>query len=83
MPNELWQTDLFSFLLKRQRRRLHLVAYMDDYSRFIVGFGLHASAAGAMVRETFEQAIANFGAPEEILTDNGAQYVTWRGKECV
>ncbi len=78
--NELWQTDLFSFLLKRQRRRLHLVAYLDDYSRFIVGFGLHASAAGAMVRETFEQAIGNFGAPEEILTDNGAQYVTWRGK---
>ena len=29
---------------------------------------------------TFEQAIANFGAPEEVLTDNGAQYHTWRGK---
>jgi transposase InsO family protein len=24
-PNELWQTDLFSFLLKRQRCRVHLV----------------------------------------------------------
>jgi len=79
-PNELWQTDLFSFLLKRQRRRIHLVAYMDDFRRFVVGFGLHASAAGAMVRETFEQAIANYGAPTEILTDNGAQYHTWRGK---
>ncbi len=79
-PNELWQTDLFTFLLKRERRRVHLVCYLDDFSRFIVGFGLHASASGAMVRETFEQAIANFGAPEEILTDNGAQYQTWRGK---
>jgi len=79
-PNELWQTDLFSFLLKRQRRRVHLVGYMDDFSRFVVGFGLHASASGAMVREVFETAIANFGAPEEILTDNGAQYHTWRGK---
>ncbi|MHC4669902.1 MAG: DDE-type integrase/transposase/recombinase [Planctomycetota bacterium] len=79
-PNELWQTDLFSFLLKRQRRRLHLVAYLDDFSRFLVGFGLHASASGAPVREVFEQAIANFGAPEEVLTDNGAQYHTWRGK---
>jgi len=79
-PSELWQTDLFTFLLKRQRRRVHLVAYMDDFSRFIVGFGLHASASGAMVRETFESAIANYGAPKEVLTDNGSQYVTWRGK---
>jgi transposase InsO family protein len=79
-PNELWQTDLFSFLLKRQSRRVHLVAYLDDFSRFVVGFGLHASASGALVREVLEQAIANFGAPEEVLTDNGAQYHTWRGK---
>ena len=78
--NELWQTDLFSFLLKRQRRRVHLVAYLDDYSRYIVGFGLHASASGALVRDVFEASIANFGAPEEVLTDNGAQYHTWRGK---
>ena len=79
-PNQLWQTDLFSFLLKRQRRRVHLVGYMDDCSRFVVGFGLYASAAGSNVRETFERGIANFGAPEEILTDQGAQYHTWRGK---
>jgi transposase InsO family protein len=79
-PNELWQTDLFTFMLRRERRRVHLVCFLDDFSRFIVGYGLHASATGAMVRETFEAAIANFGAPTEVLTDNGAQYHTWRGK---
>ena len=79
-PNELWQTDLFSFMLKRQRRRVHLVGYMDDFSRFIVGFGLNASASGVLVREAFESAIANYGAPMEVLTDNGTQYNTWRGK---
>lgn len=79
-PNELWQTDLFTFMLKRQNRRVHLVAYMDDHSRFIVGYGLHASASGALVREVFEASIASYGAPVEILTDNGSQYVTWRGK---
>ncbi len=79
-PNELWQTDLFTFMLKRERRRVHLVCYLDDFSRYIVGFGLHATSSGAMVRESFEEAIANFGAPAEILTDNGAQYHTWRGK---
>ena len=79
-PNQLWQTDLFTFMLKRQNRRVHLVAFMDDHSRFIVGYGLHASSSGALVREVLESAIANYGAPEEVLTDNGSQYKTWRGK---
>ena len=43
-PNQLWQTDLFTFVLKRQNRRLYLVGFMDDHSRFLVGYGLHASA---------------------------------------
>lgn len=79
-PNQLWQTDLFTFVLRRQNRRVYLVAFMDDHSRFVVGYGLHASASGAMVRETLERAIASYGQPEEVLTDNGPQYVTWRGK---
>jgi transposase InsO family protein len=78
-PNELWQTDLFTFLLRRENRRVHLVAFLDDYSRFVVGYGLHASASGALVREVLEASIANFGAPREVLTDNGTQYKTWRG----
>lgn len=79
-PNQLWQTDLFTFILKRENRRVHLVVFLDDHSRFIVGYGLHATASGALVREVLEAAIANFGAPEEVLTDNGSQYVTWRGR---
>jgi transposase InsO family protein len=78
--NQLWQTDLFTFLLKRENRRVYMVVYLDDHSRFVVGYGVWASAGGALVREVLEAAIANFGAPEEVLTDNGPQYVTWRGK---
>jgi transposase InsO family protein len=79
-PNQLWQTDLFTFMLKRENRRVHLVGFLDDHSRFVVGYGLHATASGALVRETMLAAVANFGAPAEVLTDNGTQYVTWRGK---
>jgi len=79
-PNQLWQTDLFTFVLKRQNRRVYLVAFMDDHSRFIVGYGLHASQSTALVMEVLRAALASFGTPEEILTDNGTQYVTWRGK---
>ena len=79
-PSELWQTDLFTFVLKRQNRRVYLVAFMDDHSRFITGFGLHASQSAALVLEVLRAALTSYGHPEEILTDNGTQYVTWRGK---
>ena len=79
-PNQLWQTDLFTFVLKRQNRRVYLVGFMDDHSRFLTGFGLHASQSAALVLEVLRTAITSYGPPEEILTDNGAQYVTWRGK---
>jgi transposase InsO family protein len=79
-PNQLWQTDLFTFILKRQNRRVYLVAFLDDHSRFIVGYGLHASQSTALVLEVLRAAITGFGTPEEVLTDNGTQYVTWRGK---
>lgn len=79
-PNQLWQTDLFTFILKRQNRRVYLVAFMDDHSRFIVSYGLHASQSGSLVLEVLRAGIASYGAPQEILTDNGTQYVTWRGR---
>jgi transposase InsO family protein len=79
-PNQLWQSDLFTFILKRQNRRVYLVAFMDDHSRFITGYGLHASQSSALVLETLRAALTSYGCPEEILTDNGSQYVTWRGK---
>jgi transposase InsO family protein len=79
-PNQLWQTDLFTFVLKRQNRRVYLVAFMDDHSRFIVSYGLHASQSAALVMEVFRAGLASYGPPEEVLTDNGSQYVTWRGK---
>jgi transposase InsO family protein len=78
-PNQLWQTDLFTFMLKRQNRRVYLVAFMDDHSRFLVSYGLHASQSAALVMEVFRSGITSYGSPQEVLTDNGSQYVTWRG----
>lgn len=79
-PNQLWQTDLFTFVLKRQNRRVYLVAFQDDHSRFIVSYGLYASQSSALVLEVLRAGIDTYGPPEEVLTDNGSQYVTWRGK---
>jgi transposase InsO family protein len=79
-PNQLWQSDLFTFRLKRENRRVYAVVFLDDHSRFVVGLGVHATSAGAIVREVLEAAIRDFGAPEELLTDQGPQYHSWRGK---
>jgi putative transposase len=41
---------------------------------------LHASQSSALVIEVLRAGIASYGPPQEILTDNGSQYITWRGK---
>jgi transposase InsO family protein len=78
-PGELWQTDFFSFRLPRQNVMVHVVVFLDDHSRFVVAYGLHTTASGSLAREVFTAGIAAYGPPKEVLTDNGAQYVTWRG----
>ena len=53
-PNQLWQTDLFTFVLKRQNRRVYMVVFMDDHSRFITGY-LPGTRDPASERWTIEQ----------------------------
>jgi transposase InsO family protein len=77
-PNELWQSDIFTFLLRRHER-LYLAAFMDDHSRFIVGQAIAHHQRGTLVLEALDRGIAAYGAPREILTDQGRQYTAWRG----
>ena len=79
-PNQLWQSDLFTFSLHRSGRKVHAVVFLDDNSRFIVGHGLTVSASSKFVQGVFLTAVTDFGPPEEVLTDRGPQYNTWRGK---
>ena len=43
--------------MKRQNRRVYLVAVMDDHSHFLVGYGLHASQSASLVIEVFRAAV--------------------------
>ncbi len=79
-PNQLWQSDLFTFTLPPSSRRVYVVAFLDDRSRFIVGHGVSGSSSSRFVIDVFRTAVTNFGAPEEMLTDRGPQYHSWRGK---
>lgn len=77
-PNQLWQSDIFTFLLRRHER-LYLTAFMDDHSRFIVSHALAHHQKSTLVMEALERGIAAYGTPREVLTDNGRQYTAWRG----
>lgn len=79
-PGELWQTDITSFVLRRHSTRVYLVVFLDDFSRYVVSWGLSTSQRGAWVIETLMEGIARHGKPGEVLSDQGRQYYAWRGK---
>lgn len=80
LPMQLWQSDITSFVLARHSARVYLVVFMDDHSRYVVSWGLHLRQTGDVVIEALQQGIQRFGKPEEVLTDQGRQYYSWRGK---
>jgi transposase InsO family protein len=77
---ELWQSDITSFLLTRHSRRVYLVVFLDDFSRYIVSWALCGHQKGVLVLDALSEGLARFGKPLEILTDQGRQYFAWRGK---
>jgi len=79
LPNAMWQIDIFTFCLKRMYR-VYLIGIIDDHSRFMVGWGLFRQQTAAAVLEVVKGAIGQWGAPREILSDNGRQFVAWRGE---
>jgi transposase InsO family protein len=79
-PGELWQTDITSFVLPRYSQRVYLVAFMDDYSRYVVAWKLGVKQTTDFVQECLLEGIQRFGKPQELLSDQGRQYFAWRGK---
>jgi putative transposase len=79
-PNDLWQSDITYVDVPWSRKPLYLVAFLDDRSRYVVSFGLHAHQRGEIVLEALAEGISKYGKPKEVLTDQGRQYYAWRGK---
>lgn len=76
-PNQMWQTDIFTFRLGG--KYAYLIAFLDDYSRYVVGVDLFRSPTAAAVIEVYRIAMGEYQPPKEMLTDNGRQYTAWRG----
>jgi transposase InsO family protein len=77
-PNDLWQMDIMSFYI-RDQHKVYLISILDDCSRFIVNWGLFREQTAENVLEVLKTALAKHGAPQEVLTDQGAQFKHWKG----
>lgn len=60
---------------------MYLTAIIDVYSRFIVGWGLHNTPDSSNCTEVLRNAIAKYGAPEIINSDQGRQFTSLEWKE--
>lgn len=77
---QLWQSDITQYKLGPASMKVYLTVFMDDFSRYIVGWKLQSNQSANLVVNALEDAMVKFGKPEEILTDQGRQYFAWRGK---
>lgn len=69
-PNSLWHTDWTECPFTGK----YLIAFIDDYSRFIVHAEYFENATTENTILAFANAISRHGHPENILTDHGAQF---------
>ena len=75
--NELWQADFKGDFLLGDGSRCFPLDIIDDHSRYCIKTEPKSSATG--VKDSFIQAFKEFGLPDAILTDNGAQFAGFRG----
>lgn len=74
-PNSLWHVDLKGPIYLKGEGRVYLVGILDDYSRFVVAAGLMRRKDPAANANLVAEAIAEYGKPRDLMTDNGTEFV--------
>jgi transposase InsO family protein len=82
---QLWQIDIvygprLVDAVTGEVREGRIVTGVDDHSRFCVMARVVERATGRAVCLAFTQALERYGAPEEVLTDNGKQFTDRFGR---
>jgi transposase InsO family protein len=79
-PMALWQIDIMGGAFLADGTEAKIVTGVDDHSRYCVICQVVLRATGRAVCLAFAAALAGFGVPEEVLTDNGKQFTDRFGK---
>lgn len=72
--NQVWQVDIS--YVPMGGGFMYLVAIIDVYSRFIVGWDISNSMQASWVVETLKGAIARYGSPRIVNSDQGTQFTS-------
>jgi len=73
-PNQVWATDIT--YIPMLRGYLYLIAIIDLYSRFVVGWSLSNTMEADWCRQALENAVLVHGKPEILNTDQGSQFTS-------
>ena len=75
--NEMWQTDFKGEFKMRDGNYCYPLNIFDDCSRYSIKTKPATSTAN-LVLPTFKEAFCEFGMPNSVLSDNGAQFAGFR-----
>ena len=75
--NELWQADFKGEFKTGDGRYCYPLDIIDDHSRFVLRIEATDTTAQVVI-PVFEAAFREYGLPQAILTDNGAQFAGFR-----
>lgn len=76
-PLELVQMDILEFFINKLK--VYILLLLDDFSRFILGYRLVTETSTDAVIALVHSAIDRYGKMQEILTDRGFVFYSWRG----
>jgi transposase InsO family protein len=76
-PLELAQMDILEFFINKAK--VYLILLIDDFSRFILGWRLLDETSVDAVIGVVSDAVTRYGKMEELLTDRGFVFYSWRG----
>ena len=77
---ELWQMDVMGRVHLASGVEVKVVTGIDDHSRFIVCAKVVAAATARPVCQALAGALARYGIPKQILTDNGKVFTARFGR---
>lgn len=75
--NEMWQTDFKGEFMMADRNYCYPLNIFDDHSRFVIKIAPGLSMSNRVI-PAFRSAFCEFGMPNSVLSDNGAQFAGFR-----
>ena len=80
-PNQVWAADIT--YIPMRRGVLYLVAIIDWFTRKVLSWRLSNTLEADFCVDALNEAMAKYGAPEIMNTDQGSQFTSFAWTECL